>query len=178
MFFKQDKDGKNCDGICSTCTFCLYDRTINLNGLRKKTCNSCENFKKLTLKNGKTAFVCNKYSSLIQPKKKKVIVYDKPEGEEIDTPLWCPLVKKDKLTYAEREKLWKGIKPINDFENIKEKTWYHIPPINGRKRKDIFVVNKLTYTLEYREKGYTYISIMRNDDLAINFMSEIEQKAE
>jgi hypothetical protein len=174
MLLRINKDFNDCDGICETCQYCLYDNAIDTSCIKKKTCNTCEFLKKLTLKNGKTAFLCNKYSSLLYPSKKKVVVYDKPEGDDIDTPLWCPLIDKTKLSYPDKEKLWRTIKPLTTIDDIKEGNFYHIPPINGLSRKDVYIIKKFPYSFEYREKNKNYNCIMNNNDLAVNFMSEIK----
>lgn len=100
---------------------------------------------------------------------------------------WCPLAKTlrpyprqevchyHKSSTLQAIQKWRKIKPLNTFAKIKENTWYHIPPINNDRRRDIFILTKYTASLKFYERGKSRYpgEFMSQRDIAINFMTEI-----
>ena len=111
-------------------------------------------------------------------------------GHLVRRPYWCPLLEKktdtvqkkrfSDLPRYEQEKYWEKIKPITTFKDIKEHKWYHIPPINGKKRTDVLVIAKYRYSIQVREKGKNFLDtdFIRDNSLEIKFMSEIKTPKE
>lgn len=106
----------------------------------------------------------------------KLIDFKIEQGMFVPSPSFCPKEKKRNLTPKEREKLWKSIKPLNKFEDVEEGCIYHIPPVNGKPRKDIIVIRKYIKTFEYKLYGSKDTSsyYMYDDDISVNFMAKIK----
>lgn len=114
----------------------------------------------------------------------EVCMYDVTEKvlskEHSDKP---PMYKDTKLRISklprdEREKYWSKIKPVNSFKNIKPNTWYHVPPIDGDKRMDIYVTQKYVYSFSYKKKNDdpNIEYFVYETDLTPNFMTEIKNE--
>lgn len=174
--FAQIENHTNCDGVCETCSSCLYDCSLPIHSSNKE-CSFCPYTKKIISKSGKTAFICDKYKSHLLPNKKKVIAVNVETEKELITPYWCPLKDKSSLLTWQRAELWRDIKPICKFDDLKENTWYHIPPVNGNKRQDIFIVHKGAASIDYKKdknSGTTYM--MFKTELPISFLTEIKNR--
>lgn len=198
-----------CDGICENCESCIYDvldpmepkkpiiqTTTNVYNREKvmparkseesNYCNGCQFVKKEKQTHN---WICSKAEIPIFGKG-RTIDFNVSIGRLVHKPTWCPLLKKEADTTTkkrisdlpryEREKYWKKLKPITTFKDIKENKWYHIPPINGRKRADVFVIAKYGYSMKIREKGKNYLEtdFIRDDSPELKFMSEIKAPKE
>lgn len=154
-------------------------------------CNGCQFVKKEkpTCKSLLDNWICSK-AIIPTYGKGRTIDFKVNVGHLVRRPYWCPLLEKktdtvqkkrfSDLPRYEQEKYWEKIKPITTFKDIKEHKWYHIPPINGKKRTDVLVIAKYRYSIQVREKGKNFLDtdFIRDNSLEIKFMSEIKTPKE
>lgn len=122
-------------------------------------CNAlCYGFKDLVFRNGRT------------------IGMNLPAANLIKRPEWCP---RQENNMVKGYKSWYTIKRTLNYNDIKPNTWYHIPPVNGKKRCDIYVIRRNQYSVEYKRKEDINSQVIRflyEYDIESKFMSEIKSK--
>lgn len=83
-----------------------------------------------------------------------------PSDKDVNIPSYCPLKaiskietkdnKPNKMSYTERRDFFDKIKPLMEWDDIEEKTVYHVPPLPTETRKDIYIISKNNYSCTYR----------------------------
>lgn len=132
-----------------------------------KCCNICKYVHRSTMPFRKGLYTASCGASLVFGFKQS-IAHRLKDGDIINTPSWCPLLKERKC------KSFKDIKPIFSFDFIKEGCWYHVPPIDGKKRMDIFIEKKYASSIRYTQRGSIKCEYMQKTDNAIKFMSNVD----
>lgn len=127
-----------------------------------KFCNGCKFLESYVDKKEINLYSFSCAKSIIPIyKKNRLIKYKTGRNQLISKPTWCPLkknnnmnffnfFKKDhidtkKLSPYEITQIWKNTKGLNSFDTIKVGCWYHIPPVNDKPRKDVYVLSKSDY---------------------------------
>ena len=146
---------------------------------KKSFCNGCPfvEIRPLNKHNLYTNWFCAYHKMRGKTQNIKLIDFKVENGRFVETPSFCPKGEYKRMKASEREKLWKAIKPLTNFEDIEEGYVYHIPPVNGQSRKDIVVVRKYLRTFEYKlynsqDNASYYIY---DDDIVFKFMSKIKK---
>lgn len=183
---KNENDTLICDGYCETCNSCLYDitpkKSVENNSVQRTTkdikyCNGCRFAKRTQNANAYyNTWVCGKF--VCGDKTNVTIDFNVHEGNLVRKPSWCPLTDSDfhesTLSPSERCKLWEKIKPITKYEEIASNKWYHVPPLNGNKRYDVYVIHKYLYSMEVVKRGETVHDYLSAKSLDVKFMTEIK----
>ena len=83
----------------------------------------------------------------------------------LSAPSWCPLVslentnkiqgeqREHRYTSATAYQAWNKLPSICKWEDVKTKTIYHIPPVNGDVRLNIIITSKDDYSITGRVVG-------------------------
>jgi hypothetical protein len=146
-------------------------------GSKIDCCNDCRHSRKSAFRQDSdyATWSCSKCKELGFTSA-KTIKYMADAKEKIDIPNWCPLLESTKKRMLdpkmsseyERREYWKTVViKETTLPDIKVKHWYHIPPIAGGKRKDIYVVGKHSYSIEYTYDG-------SNEDKNYMFDTDVE----
>lgn len=87
-----------------------------------------------------------------------------PKGFQVPRPHWCPKYNKNgesttrtttstvstmETTKSVYESMTQ-VKPMTPWDDIKENTIYHVPPMMGQNRRDILVTKKTDYIINYK----------------------------
>ena len=191
---------------CMQCETCIYDRPLE-DVLPKpkehktvppnRNCNYCGYLIKQFKDRGDTIFnaCCSKVrieaSTYSRP---RTIDFRLKEGDDIETPHWCPKLKEatrlssepkhvssdTNITYTERRNRLKALPPHLDWNQITPGKTYLIPSILGRKRKLLIVKYKTEFTLvcnEILDNGNTadFITNIFKTDIDTNFIVEYKK---
>ena len=176
-----------CDGECQFCETCLYDESYKqfykpkTKHIKEKQmeetylgdyCNDCPFSKKKPLSHDKTKsnWLCEKEKIPIYGKG-RTIALRVGDKEMVKAPDWC--------AFKKHKRSWYDIKPLNTFENLKINKMYHIPPIQGHKRRDIYIAEKEEKYIKYYDvENHKVVNYspkwMYKYDLPIHFMAEIK----
>lgn len=116
-----------------------------------KRCNLCKHIKYNHINNSYYDVFCTECNDRVLMNYMKI-------GEVVNTPFWCPLNDSTLKT-------WRDLTPQVVWESIKKGDKFHIPPIDGEKRKNITVLaataSFFSYTNDDNPKGpicYVYPS--------------------
>ena len=133
-----------------------------MNECNNKSCKTCKYAEQEII----TENLKDNYSNWLctHDKKKSVISLSVLDSKPLNPPVWCPLhgltslgksdttkvQEKKKLNNFEKREILEKMKPMIEWDDIKEHEVYHIPPLLYDDRKDIIVLTKNDMYLTYR----------------------------
>lgn len=85
-------------------------------------------------------------------------------------PKECPYSEENNLQGSYDK--WKNVKPLTNYDSIKEYETYHLPPFLGFPRKNIFIIDKNTTFIKYTEEGETKINLAYKQDIVTKLLTK------
>lgn len=177
---------------CDSCETCIFDEDYKENGKMDsknsvKSCNKCQYSQCSVISHGSTKSYNNWHCNY--GGNKRLLDMSVPSDKDVEIPTFCPLNLSSKsnnytktfsnLTYTQKREMFENITPLMNWDDIKEKEVYHVPPLPSETRKDILIISKNDYSCTYRVLNSTYsntILTMYKTSMMYKFMSKHKLK--